>query len=97
MNRGALTGCILCCCFVSALLFSGFVIAVHGDHDCCGEECPLCLLVQGTLNFSRQLRQIPVFFVFPPNILFLIPLSAGFFAFYAVPASSVRLKVKINR
>jgi hypothetical protein len=97
MNHGSLTGLIFCCCFVLAVLFSGFVIVFHGDHDCGGEECPVCILVQGTLNFSRQLKQVPVFSIFPPNILLLIPLSAGFFAFYAVPVSSVRLKVKINR
>ncbi|MDR2375005.1 MAG: hypothetical protein LBD96_01050 [Treponema sp.] len=95
MNRAARTGLVLCCCVVSTLLFSGFFIASHADHDCLGEECPLCLLAQMALNFSRQLKQIPAFPVVPP--LLVSPLAAGFRFFCTPPASSVRLKVRINR
>jgi hypothetical protein len=96
MKRGTRAGLVFCCCFVPAVLFSGFFIASHENHDCQGEDCPLCLLVRGALNFSRQLRQAPAFSVFSPGVLLIRPLIAGFFAFYTIPASAVQLKVRIN-
>ncbi|MDR0730078.1 MAG: hypothetical protein LBF63_00285 [Treponema sp.] len=93
MNRRARTGLVLCCCFVLAILFSGFFIAFHGD--CHEEECPLCLLAQAAMNCVRQFRAAPAFPVLAP--LLLGPLAAAFLFFCAPPASSVRLKVRINR
>jgi hypothetical protein len=84
---------VLCACFTAAVLFSEFFIASQWDHDCCGEGCPVCCLVQGAVNFSRQLRPAPVFLIllslFLPGVLVLRLCLA--------PVNSVRLKVKINR
>ncbi|MDR2135533.1 MAG: hypothetical protein LBO76_02855 [Treponema sp.] len=93
MSRPA--GLVLCCCCAWAILFSGLFAAPHAGHDCCGEGCPRCALIQGALNLSRQLRPAPP--AFPPPVFLLSPLAAGLFIFFAIPASAVRLKVRINR
>jgi hypothetical protein len=95
VKRGVRTGLVLCCFFAAALLFSGFFILFHGVHDCPGEGCPLCLLVRGTPDLSRQLKPVPAFPAF--SLCVVSRLAAGFSVFCAAPASSVRLKVKINR
>ncbi|MDR2176483.1 MAG: hypothetical protein LBP20_00380 [Treponema sp.] len=95
MKRGVLTGLVLC--LIPAILLSGLFIASHTDHDCRGEECPLCALLQGALNFSRQLRQAPVFPALFPGAFLPGLFVPGFRARSAVPASAVRLKVRINR
>jgi hypothetical protein len=86
----------LCFCFVSASLFSDNYIVSHGEHDCRGEGCPVCLLIQRAEFFSRQ-----------SNILFYPGYSAavrrtavfilGSVVFRFIPLSAVRLKVKMNR
>jgi hypothetical protein len=95
LSRAVRSGLVLCC-LGSALLFSEWFVASQGlaAHDCPGEGCPLCLLVQGAQHCSRQLRQAPALPVLPPGVLLPGPRNAGFCACYAV--SAVRLKVRIN-
>ncbi len=35
-------------------LFSAYFIAAEADHDCCGEDCPICSMVQ---QCERALRE----------------------------------------
>jgi hypothetical protein len=90
VNHAARTGLVLGVCCV--VLFSGFFIVSHADHDCRGDDCPLCLLARGVPHCARPPRGAQAF---PAP-----PLLAGAPALplvYAAPASSVRLKVRINR
>jgi hypothetical protein len=83
-------------CVVMTALFSESYISSHQDHDCSGEGCPLCFLVEGAEFFSRQLKGAASCPAFSAAVL---PASARvlkFAAFRSVPASAVRLKVKLN-
>ena len=31
---------------LALILFSSFYIAAESDHDCCGEDCPVCSCIQ---------------------------------------------------
>ncbi len=35
------------------VLFSAFYIAAEADHDCCGEECPICACIHQCENILR--------------------------------------------
>lgn len=35
------------------MLFSSFFIAAHADHDCTGEDCPICACIQQCENTIR--------------------------------------------
>jgi hypothetical protein len=96
VNRppGPGTGIALCVCLVLAALFSDHFIAVRADHDCPGEGCPVCLLLEEAR--TRQLKHA----AFPAGLFsgaapLVVPVP-GRAALYPVSASSVTLKVKMN-
>ncbi len=35
------------------VLFSAFYIAAEADHECCGEDCPICACIQQCENTLR--------------------------------------------
>jgi hypothetical protein len=83
--------------FVLASLFSENYIVSHAAHDCRGEDCPVCLLIQRAENFSRQAKNA-VFYPGPSvNARRLSAVIFGLVIFRFVPLSAVRLKVKMNR
>jgi hypothetical protein len=86
----------LALCFIIAAVVSETVIAVHADHDCRGEGCPVCLLMQRAENFSRNSGYAAIHSVFSAAGLLLAAVVLNFAVFRPVPLSSVRLKVKMN-
>ncbi|MDR1105915.1 MAG: hypothetical protein LBL44_06120 [Treponema sp.] len=98
MNKPVLWVClVLCFCFVLAAFFSEHFAAVHEVHNCQGEGCPVCLLIQAAKNFSRQFKYAALF----PGVLFGAASADAPAPYRAVfpfaPLSSVGLKVKMNR
>jgi hypothetical protein len=95
-TAGLGAGVALCLCVVLASLFSENFIAARADHDCRGEGCPVCLWLQGARTLARQFKYA-VFpsGLFPGALPLLLPVS-GLAALRPAPASSVKLKVKMN-
>lgn len=55
------------------VLFSSFFIAAEADHDCCGEDCPICACIYqcentlhgiGDVPAVRSAAVVPVFLIF---------------------------------
>ena len=98
MNRlpGPGAGIALFACVVLASLFSENFTAACADHDCRGEGCPVCLLIQGARTLTRQLKHA----AFPSGLFSgAVPVTvllSWFAARRPVSASSVKLKVKMN-
>lgn len=46
---------ILCICFVAMSAFTLTTIASHADHECCGEQCEICLHISHLRNTLKQL------------------------------------------
>jgi hypothetical protein len=84
-------------CFIIMSLSSEAFILTHADHDCSGEGCPLCIQIEWTRNFSRQLRYAPFQFFFPLGALLFSAFALKPVLFHVIPISSVSLKVKMNR
>ena len=83
-------------CFIMTAMTSETIIAVHTDHDCTGESCPVCVMVQRTENFSSQFRYAAVHSGFSATSILPALVVLSLAVFYRVPPSSVRLKVKMN-
>jgi hypothetical protein len=97
MNRQHIwrTSLVLGVCFVFVSLFSENLIIVHEAHDCCGTDCPICFLVQGAENFSRQFKYAVLHPGLPAGA-FLLNAFLRIVIFYGIPISAVRLKTKMN-
>ncbi len=37
------------------VLFSSFYVAAEADHDCCGEDCPICAGIRQCENTLRRI------------------------------------------
>ncbi len=60
------------------MLFSAFYIVSEADHDCTGEDCPVCACIRECENTLRQpgdgseahlAATVPVFFLFVSALL----------------------------
>ncbi len=78
------------------VLFSSFYIAAEADHDCCGEDCPICACIHQCENTLRGIgdRAAVRFAVVAPVILILF---AAAFVIAAVSQDTlVSRKVRLN-
>jgi hypothetical protein len=88
----------LCC--AAAFFFSERFIALPGDlgeHDCCGEGCPICLVIQRAENIAEQFKSPAYYPVLPVRALLFAALMVRLAVLFRVPFNSVLLKVKMNR
>jgi hypothetical protein len=83
-------------CFIIAALSTENFIFTHGEHDCCGDGCPVCLQIQGGIHFFGHLRSAGFYIRFPFH-LFLTDIVISK-SIINKPASitSVMLKAKMN-
>lgn len=44
----------LCVMLLVAVLFSAFYIAAEADHDCCGEDCRICVCLRQCRNTLQR-------------------------------------------
>lgn len=51
-NRRLMAG-LLCALFVAALMASGLFVAVHAQHHCEGEHCPVCAVLCACVGLLR--------------------------------------------
>ena len=78
------------------VLFSSLYIAAETDHDCCGEDCPICACILQCENTLRSIGdgKVTQLSFIVPVLLFL--LIAGIFS-VAIPQDTlVSRKVKLN-
>ena len=102
MRRSAETKCrriaagFLGLLILAAVLFSVFYIAAEADHDCTGEDCPVCLCIRlcsDALNRFRK-KTVPVARILLP-MLCVLPAAAVFSAPMA-EQTPVKGKVRLN-
>ncbi|MCR5233870.1 MAG: hypothetical protein K6E53_08170 [Lachnospiraceae bacterium] len=54
-NRIRITSGIMAVMMLVVILVSSFFIAAHTDHDCTGEDCPICACIQQCENTIRRI------------------------------------------
>ncbi len=77
-----IAACIMVMLMLFIMLFSAFYIAAEADHDCTGEDCPICACIVlcentlhqiGTGGSSLAAVIIPIFFLLVSVFLFAVP------------------------
>ncbi len=78
------------------VLFSAFYIAIEADHDCTGEDCPICACIQQCENVLRSLGDgVALQLSALVSIVFIL-LNAVSFAKVFPQETPVSRKVRLN-
>ena len=62
-NRKHISALILCIGMVLVLAVSAAFIIHEADHDCSGEDCPVCRMIAANINLLRTLGQAVIAFL----------------------------------
>ena len=91
-----LTACVMSFMMLFIMLFSAFYIAAESDHDCTGENCPICACIQRCEHTLHQIGDgdAAQFAVILPVIFILI--AAFLFSFGFSQDTLVSGKVRLN-
>lgn len=82
--------------FLAVMLFSSFFIAVEADHDCTGEDCPICAVIHQCENTLRSVNDgQAVQAVIVPFMLSCL-LAAFLYKPYLVQETPVSEKVRMD-
>ncbi|MDR2393622.1 MAG: hypothetical protein LBD93_05670 [Treponema sp.] len=84
-------------CFVMGFLVSETLVLSQQQHTCCGEGCPVCLLIQGAQQVFKQLKYALVYPFLPASRVVPELILARLVLGTLMQFSAVRLKVKMNR
>ena len=57
-NRKRISALLLCAALLIMLSVSIAFIAHEADHDCCGEDCPVCRMIAVNIRLLRTLGLI---------------------------------------
>ena len=95
-NRKRAGALLLCIGLILVLSVSIIFIAHETDHDCCGEDCPICDFMRQCENtlrgFSEGIAQPAV--VMLPVLIAL--LAAEFFVSFLSSETLVSRKIRLN-
>lgn len=87
--------CVMGIMMLFVVLFSSFFVAYEADHDCTGEDCPVCACIAQCENTLRQISVVMSFLitlVLPATVLFQsVCLSVAFITQNTPVSSKVRL------
>lgn len=82
----------------AVLLLSGFFIVTHTEHECTGEDCPVCAELQACAATIRLITEAAgtgavVIFAYIITQKLLISYQTGL---YMCPVSLVSLKIRLD-
>ncbi len=82
-NLTGITAGVMALMMLLVLLFSSFFIAAHADHDCTGEDCPICLCIHECENIIRGMGNGTTFLAVAGVTVsaVLILMSSGVFSY----------------
>ena len=91
-----ITSIILTIILILIVSFFSFYIATELHHDCCGEDCPICILISQCEHTLKQLKESLVPF-FQLNSLLVFNVVFVFSnIFYNLNNTLVSKKVRMN-
>lgn len=88
--------CIMAAMVLFVVLFSAFFIVSHADHDCTGEDCPVCACLQQCENILHGVGDGSIHAA--SGILPVVFIVGFILASYCIVVSDtpVSTKVRIN-
>ncbi len=90
-----ITALILAAVILLAVAASLFIIIHEADHDCSGEDCPVCALIEACTDTIRSVSLlIAVAIIVSSAVLFAF---SGIYLqkYFCIPQTPVSLKIKL--
>lgn len=78
------------------LAFSAFFIAAEADHDCSGDDCPICMVLQQCENTVRNIASGDAAAAVSAVLVVFVVLLAIFNTHFYRNTSPVNLKTRLN-
>ena len=96
MNKPKYIASALAVLLALVMLFSVVYIALEADHDCCGEDCAVCVQLRTCENLLRNLFLTAVLLSAAGCLCALICVIARSDLRFAHPHTLIALKVKLS-
>lgn len=87
---------IICMMILVVVLFSAFYIAAEADHDCGGDDCPICACIQQCELILNQFTNGVMAQAAAAVAVSLLVLAAAITAYTFIQATPVSRKVQLN-
>lgn len=87
---------LLAALLLLAVLTSALVLITHAQHDCAGEDCPICAILSGCLRALRELFACVLAATLTLLAALRTPASFACVPARAVPRTPVSLRVKLS-
>ena len=88
--------CIMAVMVFFVVLFSAFFIVSHADHDCTGEDCPICACMQQCENILHGVGGDSMFVSIGILPIVLFTASLFVFCYFVISDTPVSAKVRMN-
>lgn len=95
-NCKRITVGIICMMILVVVLFSAFYIAAEADHDCGGDDCPICACIQQCELILNQFTNGVMAQAAAAVAVSLLVLAAAITAYTFIQATPVSRKVQLN-
>ena len=95
-KRNKIVAVLLAVTFLFVMLGSALFIAAEVDHDCVGENCPICFQINVCRNTLKSLSLAVCAAVFAVAFTYTLRVSISAHAETATGNSLVTLKVKLS-
>jgi len=82
-------------CIAFSVVFTETLTAAEHDHDCTGEDCPVCLQIEAAKCFLRNLKLAVIGLFFAVCLEFSVQIHIKH-AYFIPLLSPVALKVRFN-
>lgn len=96
MTRQNRIAAVIAAITVLVVLFSSAYIVEHADHDCTGEDCPICEQLYACARNLNNLTAAAMVVTVMLVLRFALQAVAGQAKYACVPRTPVYLKVKLS-
>ena len=95
-NRKRVTAAIVAAAILLVVVFSSFFIAAEADHDCVGENCPICCQIAVCKGILKALSAAVYVSIFAIFVSYIFREKAAAFIPFSDSRTLVSLKIKLS-
>lgn len=81
---------------LSVMLFSTFYVIQESDHDCCGDDCPICFQIDQCLSLLRNIGEGSAAIAITTALMLISGSTVPLLSCLVRPVTPVSFKVRMN-